>query len=67
MVQGNNDFGKIGYGGPTPPDKPHTYVITVYALDSLVNLENGFTKEEFEEAIKGHILAEASMEGIYYN
>lgn len=67
MVQGKNDFGKIGYGGPTPPDKPHTYVITVYALDCVVGLENGFTKEEFEEAIKGHILAEASMEGLYNN
>ncbi|NMA06772.1 MAG: YbhB/YbcL family Raf kinase inhibitor-like protein [Ruminococcaceae bacterium] len=67
MIQGKNDFGKIGYGGPTPPDKPHTYVITVYALDSLVELENGFAKEEFDEAIEGHILAEASMEGVYYN
>ncbi len=67
MVQGKNDFGKIGYGGPTPPDKPHTYVITVYALDSLVQLENGFTKEQFAEAIEGHILAEASMEGKYSN
>ncbi|HHW93634.1 MAG TPA: YbhB/YbcL family Raf kinase inhibitor-like protein [Clostridiaceae bacterium] len=67
MVQGENDFGKIGYGGPTPPDKPHTYVITVYALDSLVQLENGFTKEQFDEAIKGHVLAEASMKGRYSN
>ena len=65
MIQGINDFGTIGYGGPTPPDKPHTYVITVYALDSFVELEDGFTKEEFAGAIEGHILAEASMEGVY--
>jgi Raf kinase inhibitor-like YbhB/YbcL family protein len=67
MVQGTNDFGTIGYGGPTPPDKPHTYVITVYALDSMTELENGFTKEQFSQAIDGHVLAEASMEGSYSN
>lgn len=30
----NTDFGAPGYGGPCPPagDKPHRYVVTVYAL-----------------------------------
>ena len=65
MIQGTNDFGTIGYGGPMPPDKPHTYVITVYALDTMLDLQNGFTKEAFEDAIQGHILAEASMTGVY--
>ncbi len=33
-VQSRTDFGKPGYGGPCPPqgDKPHRYIITVYAL-----------------------------------
>ncbi len=33
-VQGRNDFGTAGYGGPCPPpgDKPHRYVFTLYAL-----------------------------------
>ena len=33
-VQGRTDFGAAGYGGPCPPagDKPHRYVITVFAL-----------------------------------
>ena len=32
--QGQTDFGMPGYGGPCPPpgDRPHQYVITVYAL-----------------------------------
>ncbi len=33
-IQSITDFGKAGYGGPCPPegDKPHQYLITVYAL-----------------------------------
>ena len=33
--QARNDFGQQGYGGACPPkgDKPHRYVVTLYALD----------------------------------
>lgn len=65
MVQGMNDFDAIGYGGPTPPDKPHTYIITVYALDGETGLQNGFAKDAFDPAISGHVLAEAQIEGVY--
>ncbi len=67
MIQGRNDFGTVGYGGPTPPDKPHTYLITVYALDAMLDLQNGFTKKAFDAALEGHILAEASITGVYPN
>ena len=35
-LQTRSDFGKPGYGGPCPPtgDKPHHYVVTVWALDT---------------------------------
>src|SRR5262245_41892497 len=35
-AQGNTDFGTPGYGGPCPPqgDKPHRYIVTVFALDT---------------------------------
>ncbi len=64
-VQGQNDFGETGYGGPMPPDEDHTYVITVYALDEDLPLQDGFTKKEFEQAISGHILSSATIEGLY--
>jgi Raf kinase inhibitor-like YbhB/YbcL family protein len=67
MVQGKNDFGKIGYGGPTPPDRPHTYEVMVYALDAKVKLSKGFTKRQFEAALKGIVLAKASIKGKYNN
>ena len=33
-IEGRTDFGKSGYGGACPPqgDKPHRYILTVYAL-----------------------------------
>ena len=67
LVQGRNSFYANGYGGPTPPDKPHTYVFTVYALDFIPELANGFTQEELLSAMDGHILAEAEFTGTYSN
>lgn len=64
-VQGKNDNGTIGYAGPTPPDKDHTYVITVYALDAELTLSEGFSKADFTKTIQGHVLATATLEGVY--
>ena len=36
---GTNDFGEEGYGGPAPPDKRHTYVFKVYALDREMDID----------------------------
>jgi Raf kinase inhibitor-like YbhB/YbcL family protein len=64
--QGTNDFHKIGYGGPSPPPgKPHRYFFKLYALDMLLNLKEGATKPQLEEAMKGHILAETQLVGKY--
>lgn len=65
MVQGKNSFGTLGYGGPTPPDKTHTYTIKVYALKSKVTLSNGFSQSQFNKAINGKILATATIKGQY--
>ncbi|MCL2115245.1 MAG: YbhB/YbcL family Raf kinase inhibitor-like protein [Methanobrevibacter sp.] len=65
MVQGKNSFGTRGYGGPTPPDKTHTYTIKVYALKSKVSLSNGFSYSQFNKAIKGKTLATATIKGKY--
>jgi len=65
FVQGLNDFHTVGYGGPTPPTGVHTYVITVYALSETVSLTDGFTLDEFTQAIDGKILAETVLTGDY--
>ena len=65
VTEGKNDFGEIGYGGPAPPDGRHTYVFKLYELDTDLDLKEGFSKQELEDAMKGHIVAEAQLTGTY--
>ncbi|HXT64836.1 MAG TPA: YbhB/YbcL family Raf kinase inhibitor-like protein [Pyrinomonadaceae bacterium] len=65
-VQGKNDFGKIGYGGPCPPSGTHRYFFKFYALDSGLSLQAGATKAEIEQAMQGHIVGQAQLMGTYH-
>lgn len=64
-VQGMNDFEKRDYGGPCPPSGTHRYFFKLYALDSLLNFSSDAGKAGLEKAMKGHILAEAQIIGLY--
>jgi hypothetical protein len=64
-IVGKTDFGEIGYGGPAPPDKEHTYIFKLYALDDKLTLNEGASKADVEKSMKSHILAEARLEGKY--
>ena len=64
-ADGMTDFGEVGYGGPAPPDKRHTYVFKLYALDTGLDLPGKSTKADVEKAMKGHIIAEAKLTGTY--
>ena len=64
-IVGKNDFGNNDYGGPRPPSGTHRYQFTVYALDKKLDLPAGAGKEELRQAIKGHILSQAVLEGRY--
>ena|SRR3989338_2806707 len=63
--QGVNDFGEIGYGGPCPPLGTHRYVFRIYALDAMLNLEEGISKADLEKAMDRHILAKAELIGLF--
>ena len=64
--QGQNDFRRIGYGGPCPPPgKPHRYFFKLYALDTKLDLKTGAPRSELESAMKGHVLAQAQVVGKY--
>jgi len=65
-LQGYNDFGRIGYGGPCPPkgDKPHRYIFMVLALD--IDIKSpGLKPSEFLREVNGHIVAYGYTIGIY--
>ncbi len=64
-TQGVNDFRKIGYGGPCPPGGTHRYFFKLYALDAMLGLKPGITKDQLLKAMRGHILAEAQLMGTY--
>jgi Raf kinase inhibitor-like YbhB/YbcL family protein len=65
-LQGKNDGGKLGYIGPCPPPgSPHRYQFTLYALDQLLDLEAGASKQQVIDAMQGHILAQGQLTGIY--
>ena len=65
LLQGRNDFGEIGYGGPCPPPGhgPHRYFFKLYALDTDLNLKPGAGKKDVEKAMDGHILGQAELIG----
>jgi Raf kinase inhibitor-like YbhB/YbcL family protein len=64
-LQGRNDWGKTGYGGPCPPIGRHRYFHKIYALDTKLPDLGSPTKAELLNAMTGHVLAEARLVGTY--
>lgn len=64
-VLGENDFGRNEYGGPCPPSGTHRYHFKIYALDTVLALEPGASREELEEAMEEHVLDSAELVGLY--
>ncbi|MGX7052335.1 YbhB/YbcL family Raf kinase inhibitor-like protein [Leuconostoc palmae] len=50
------------YIGPMPPDKTHDYTLTIFALDTVLDLQNGFFLNELRTKSKNHILAMEILE-----
>jgi Raf kinase inhibitor-like YbhB/YbcL family protein len=63
--QGTNDFRKIGYGGPCPPGGTHRYFFKIYALDTVIDLPPGATKQQLLKAMEGRILGQGQLMGKY--
>ena len=64
-LQGVNDWKRTGYGGPCPPIGQHRYFHKLYALDAMLPDLHEPTKAKLEEAMRGHILAQAELIGTY--
>jgi Raf kinase inhibitor-like YbhB/YbcL family protein len=67
-VQGQNDFGDPGYGGPCPPpgSGTHHYTFTLYALPTPgLPLDSKAPPAAIAQYAKAHALATATLTGIY--
>lgn len=62
---GENDFGRSGYGGPCPPSGRHRYVFNVYALDIELPDLNKPHASDLDRAMNGHVLARGTLVGTY--
>ena len=63
--QGLNDWQRKAYGGPCPPIGRHRYFFKLYALDARLGALATPTKAAVENAMAGHVLAEAVLMGTY--
>ena len=64
-LEGSNDWGRTGYGGPCPPIGRHRYFFKLYALDVVLPDLGTPDKKRLERAMKGHVLAQHALVGTY--
>jgi Raf kinase inhibitor-like YbhB/YbcL family protein len=64
-LQGTNDFGKSGYGGPCPPSGTHRYYFKIFALDGELDLPFGAKRGQLDAAMKDHVIAQGELMGRY--
>lgn len=67
FIQGVNDFGNEGYGGPAPPPGhgTHHYFFWLLALDAEFDLPSGLTMWELLEKIEPNVVAMNRLVGTY--
>jgi len=65
-TEGLSDFGKYNYAGPCPSDdKLHHYIFRLYALNNILNINEGPTLSEVERAIRTYTIAKTELVGTY--
>ena len=64
-LQGINDWRRTGFGGPCPPVGRHRYFFKLYALDTVLADLNKPAKPGVEQAMAGHVIAQAQLIGTY--
>ena len=63
--QGKTGFGVTGYGGPCPPSGVHRYIFKLYAINSMLDLQEGAPKKDLERAMTGKIIDQTTLVGKY--
>jgi Raf kinase inhibitor-like YbhB/YbcL family protein len=65
VITGINDWKNAEWGGPCPPIGRHRYFFKLYALDTMLTGLSSPAKKDVENAMQGHILAQAQLMGTY--
>ena len=65
-VQGKNDYGDVGYGGPQPPSGTHRYYFKIFALNKTLDLKAGAKRKELDPQLSGgQVIAKGEFIGKY--
>lgn len=64
-LNGQNDFGHLGWDGPSPPSGTHRYHFQLLALAEPLALGSGATRADVRRASAGHVVGEAELVGTY--
>jgi hypothetical protein len=64
-LQGRNDFGRTGWGGPCPPSGTHRYRFTLWALSSRLGLTGTPSAAQVRTVLTTRILGQTGLTGTY--
>ncbi|MCL5261105.1 MAG: YbhB/YbcL family Raf kinase inhibitor-like protein [Gammaproteobacteria bacterium] len=65
-IFGLNSWNEANYKGPCPPSGTHRYFLQIFALDIKLETLKKATRNTIENAMHGHVIAEASLTGKYH-
>jgi Raf kinase inhibitor-like YbhB/YbcL family protein len=67
LRHGKGALGRRGWAGPMPVRShgPHSYVFQLFAVDRRLDLPDGFTLTAVLDAMTGHVIARARLDGTY--
>ena len=64
-IPGQNDFGRVGWGGPCPPSGEHRYEFTLYALTGPLQMDGSITADDVDRALGTNLVGTAQLSGVY--
>ncbi len=64
-IRGENDFDRVGYGGPCPPDGIHRYFFRAYAVSKQIPFPEGKPRQDIEEWMRDYLVAKGELMGKY--
>ena len=64
-VPGEGSSGNHSYEGPCPPSGRHHYHFRFFALDAILELDEGVSKSKLDRAMQSHIIAQGELVGVF--